>query len=109
MINLKLALTRLSRRKKRDFLQAIETGCQEKVRLLLESGVSANTRTLFGETALIMAIQAGHAPIVGILLEFGANPNTEAVDGTTAFALAQHINNPQIIQLLDPHIQRGKQ
>jgi ankyrin repeat protein len=55
---------------------------------LLDGGAQVDSRSRFGETALMMAAGYGYTPLVELLLERGANPRAAAADGSNVLAVA---------------------
>lgn len=54
---------------------AVETGCLELVKLLLEHGAQINRRNpSTGETVLLWAVRSGHVDVTQLLLARGADP-----------------------------------
>ncbi len=99
--NMRRLLTRLSKQKKEEFLHAAREGRAIQIRTLLTAGVNPNTKSMFGETALMMAVQNSHRPVVQLLLESGANPDTESLLGETALMMAVRNGDPCVTQLLE--------
>jgi len=67
---------------------AISTGRNELLDLLLSGEISLDRPCEAGQTILFKAAQAGRDDVVEQLLEIGANPNTEADNGDTALIAA---------------------
>eukprot|EP01051_Picozoa_sp_SAG22_P014266 SAG22_NODE_1704_length_3775_cov_1.922470_2_plen_611_part_00 len=69
-------------------LDAVETNDVERIKVLLDIGVPADTQGEGGDTALMAAVQNYHAAAASCLLSYGADINAANVDGTTAFHYA---------------------
>jgi ankyrin repeat protein len=79
---------------------ASNRGNEEIVRMLLDARANVNASASNGETALHWATIRGNEEIVRMLLDAGAN--------VTAPMLARERINPEIIQIIETHIQRKK-
>lgn len=69
-------------------MQAIKTGNQQVVALLLEKGANIHLRDIVNATALMHAAHCGHLAMVRLLLEKGANIDEQDISGNTALLLA---------------------
>lgn len=81
----------------------------QNVQKLLNQGVSANSKTNFGETALMYSSLKGHIEIVKLLIENGADVNARSRDGSTALMDASWGGHVEVVKLLlikgaDPNI-----
>jgi len=65
-------------------IKAIEAGSIDRVRLLLDRGVDANTRHINGYTALMLAARRGFTNIARALLDTGADCEARDKSGLTA-------------------------
>ena len=102
-------------------VEAVAKNWLEDVRLLLDSGVSANTRegchyryrgaaayrALRGDTLLILAARRNNLELVKLLLQYVAKENKIEVDlqgdgGMTAFMWAAFNNNCDVLRALMP-------
>ncbi len=81
-------------------LKSIESGNTTLVRLLLQAGVSANTKDKQDWTALMLAARDGQVDLVQLLLTCGGEVNTKNKMGATALMLAAMNNHPGIVQTL---------
>jgi ankyrin repeat protein len=79
---------------------AIARGDYDKVKDLLDRGVSAETLDVAGNIPLIFAVQAGHTKITEPLLERGANVNTAGLLGTTPLMYAAYQGDIDMVRLL---------
>lgn len=67
-----------------EFIKAIEAGAIDRVSLLLERGVDANTKKMTGVTALMLAAEHGLLDIASTLLDRGGDINATDKNGRTA-------------------------
>jgi Ankyrin repeats (3 copies)/Ankyrin repeats (many copies) len=84
-------------------LSAIKDGAEDRVRELLDHGISANIRTAAGETALHRASYCSHSMIARLLLERGSS--TEAIwkEGGMPLHQAAGSGNVNVAQVLLQH------
>lgn len=82
------------------FLQAVDAGELESVRLYLEGGMETDLADATGNTALIRAAARGHYPVAEYLLEMGADPDGANSEGRTALIAAADAASPEIMRLL---------
>lgn len=78
---------------------AAMTGDYEKTKMLLDSGVSANTRDAFGIRAITRATLWGHHDVVKLLLDRGANVNEKERLGVTLLMLAANQGDEKLLRL----------
>lgn len=81
-------------------LEAVSTNNTEKVKHLLENGVSPNASDSQKRSALHIATTRNYAEIVKILLEHRANPNQIDSIGNTPLHLASCTRHLDIVTLL---------
>ncbi|XP_035918744.1 ankyrin repeat domain-containing protein 54-like isoform X1 [Anopheles stephensi] len=83
------------------FLEAVSHNNTEKVREMIQQGMSPNTyESYFNRSALHIACSRGFRDIVRILLENGANPNIRDKNMNTPLHLASSTESVEIVQLL---------
>ena len=82
------------------FLAALESGKTQKVKELLEKGVSPNISVENDESPLIIATEGNHKEICELLLEYGADINHQESHGYTALHLAARQEFAEICELL---------
>jgi|GEM_PF-3741940 len=78
---------------------AAMTGDFEKTKLLLDAGVSANTRDAFGIRGITRATLWGHYDVVKLLLERGASVNEKERLGVTLLMLAANQGDEKLLRL----------
>ena len=83
--------------------QAICSGHEALVRLLLECGANANARDEDDYTPLMHAAAAGNLGIVKLLLARGADPRPVEEDEDAAVVQAAHAGHAEIVDFLAPH------
>ena len=69
-------------------MHAAQNGHEQCVRVMIEAGVSLESKTLKGFTALMLAAQNGHEHVARNLLMANADPNKAANNGFTALMLS---------------------
>lgn len=79
---------------------AIENNHPEVVKLMLNNGVSSDTKDRVETPALIIATRNGQKEIVNLLLEAKANVNLKDSNGNTALIEAVRNKQPEIVALL---------
>jgi ankyrin repeat protein len=85
----------------KNLLQAISKKDGEKaLRLLRNTGVSANITDPSGRTALMNAVAGGLTEVVKDLLERGAEVNVKSKEGQTALMLAADFGHTEAVRLL---------
>ena len=102
-INKKLAFKHFQKAlKDKDELifEAVEDGDIEKVKLILDLGVSANTSDIFRSTPLHWASFDGHFKIAKLLLDNGADVNATNLNHCTALHHAAEKGHAKIAELL---------
>ncbi|HTF37900.1 MAG TPA: ankyrin repeat domain-containing protein [Blastocatellia bacterium] len=67
-----------------EFIKAIKAEAVDRVRVLLDRGVDANTRHINGCTALMVAAERGFTSIASVLLDKGADREARDKSGLTA-------------------------
>ncbi|XP_074038167.1 uncharacterized protein isoform X2 [Leptinotarsa decemlineata] len=80
--------------------QAVELNNVEKVKNLLQQGVSANSTDFELRSVLHVAVSKGYADIVELLLKYGADPNKKDMIHNTPLHLAVCLHNISIISML---------
>lgn len=78
---------------------AAMTGDYEKTKMLLDAGVSANTRDAFGIRGITRATLWGHYEVVKLLLERGASVNEKERLGVTLLMLAANQGDEKLLRL----------
>lgn len=78
---------------------AAMTGDFEKTKLLLDAGVSANTRDAFGIRGITRATLWGHYEVVKLLLDRGASVNEKERLGVTLLMLAANQGDEKLLRL----------
>lgn len=78
---------------------AAMTGDFEKTKLLLDAGISANTRDAFGIRGITRATLWGHYDVVKLLLERGASVNEKERLGVTLLMLAANQGDEKLLRL----------
>ncbi|RYP75058.1 hypothetical protein DL769_003898 [Monosporascus sp. CRB-8-3] len=86
--------------KQSGLLEAAAEGDDKVIQLLLREGVSVDTPTIGGETALQRAAEKGHTAVVRQLLDGGADVNTTDGGGRTALQLAADKGYEAVVQQL---------
>jgi ankyrin repeat protein len=82
---------------------AARHGHQEVVRLLLDAGISTESRLPPTDTALFLAASRGHAYAVKVLLEKGADLTYKSKHGYTALSCAAQGGYPGVILVFLKH------
>lgn len=77
-----------------------DSGNYDKVKELLDFGISPNVSTYDGNTPLMYASQNGYYSIAKLLIENGANVNAVPYDGNTALHASVLSNHDSIAELL---------
>ncbi len=83
-----------------NLVNAIENGNTEKVRQILENGVSADHIGSTGETALMKAAWAGYRGIVILLLGHEPHINSQSQEGWTALFYATVKGHKDVVETL---------
>ena len=97
-------------RSENDLVLQARDGNLDKVRRLLNAGVSANAVNRKGGTALGGAAALNHIEIVRVLLDAGANPNARTkIGGATALMFAAVSGHREVVKMLlgagaNPHM-----
>ncbi|XP_028134151.1 ankyrin repeat domain-containing protein 54 [Diabrotica virgifera virgifera] len=81
-------------------IDAVNTNNVDKVRDLLERGVSPNSADSEKRSALHVAVSKGYSQIVELLLKHGANPNSRDIIQNTPLHLAACVHNFSIVTML---------
>lgn len=81
----------------------IQPGHFLSLRILLDAGVSPNTRDVEGKTILHYLVYQGHFNLVKYFLNRGSDPNIKDNDGVTPLHLAAQEQNRRIAELLLQH------
>jgi len=81
-------------------LVASGKGELERVKELLDQGITVNARGFDGRTALMEASYGGHAEVVKVLLAAGADVTPRKDDGATALSFAEGGRYTDIVGLL---------
>lgn len=79
---------------------AIENNHPEVVKLMLNNGVTSDTKDRAETPALIIASRNGQKEIVNLLIEAKADVNIKDSNGNTALIEATRNNHPEIVDLL---------
>ena len=92
-----------------DLLQAAEYGGVDRVKALLDSGVSVDAVDREKSTALGNAAVGGYVKVMEVLLDRGANVNAQNKDGITPLMRAAGNGHMEAVKLLlargaDPHM-----
>src|SRR2546425_6590017 len=82
------------------FIEAAVNGNMERVKSLLKEGVSINSQTQKGHTALMLAAGKGQTNVVKFLIEAGADVNIQAGHKETALHLAAGFGHKGVVELL---------
>uniref|UniRef100_A0A182NHC6 ANK_REP_REGION domain-containing protein n=1 Tax=Anopheles dirus TaxID=7168 RepID=A0A182NHC6_9DIPT len=83
------------------FLEAVSHNNTEKVREMMQQGVSPNTfESYFNRSALHIACSRGFRDTVRLLLESGANPNIRDKNLSTPLHLASSMDSVDVVQML---------
>lgn len=82
------------------FLVYADSGRVDLLRYFIEIGVSPNTASYDGTSALIYAAQNNHLEAVNLLINKGANVNAKPYNGNTALHVASRYNNDSIAEIL---------
>ncbi|XP_065185733.1 ankyrin repeat, SAM and basic leucine zipper domain-containing protein 1-like [Sycon ciliatum] len=77
-----------------------ETGVQESVKVLIESGAKANIRDSHGMSPLMMAARKGRLAVCRMLLQHGASVCLADLTGTTALMWAAQEGQLAIVRVL---------
>ena len=88
---------------------AVDIGCQELARTLLDTGASLEARDLLGATPLAHAARTGQRAMTELLLAKGAHIDSRDISGATALYLATENQRKATVALLlangaDPNI-----
>lgn len=89
--------------KEKRLLEAVRLNDIDKVRLLLDQGVSPNAKDTFKRSALHIATSQNFIDLVRLLLEYGANPNQLDSIGNTPLHLASCTRHLEVVTLLIKH------
>ncbi|CAG9833501.1 unnamed protein product [Diabrotica balteata] len=81
-------------------IHAVNTNNVDKVRDLLERGVSPNSADSEKRSALHVAVSKAYSEIVELLLKHGANPNSRDIIQNTPLHLAACVHNLSIVTML---------
>ena len=82
------------------FLERVNHGEIDLVRLFLAAGINPDARDQKGDTALMIAIAANSEGVAEALLKGGASVNARTKNGSTALHTVALIGNEQIAQML---------
>jgi len=82
------------------FMEAVQHGDRDIVKLLLKKGADVNAADKFGKTALMMASEKGYKEIMEMLLAKGADVNAKGKPGKTALMIATENGYEQVVKLL---------
>lgn len=82
------------------FLEKVQLGEADAVKLFLEAGMSPNVKSEPDMTALHFAAQAGHDAVVRLLLAAKADPNAKDGGGGTPLDKAVINGHPHVIPIL---------
>ncbi len=82
-------------------IEAASSGDAKTVKLLLDRGISPNSKDAGGRTPLTEAAWNGKTEVVKLLLEKGANPNLKKSDGALPADLARAQGHQDVVDLLN--------
>ena len=82
------------------FLERVNHGEIDLVRLFLAAGINPDARDQKGDTALMIAIAANGEAVAEALLKGGASVNARTKNGSTALHTVALMGNEQIAQML---------
>lgn len=85
---------------------AAEENFADCIRALVKAGADINAESHKGNTPLLRAAWRGHVDACQALLDLGANAHHKSASGKTALALAQAAKFPDVVALLESHMQR---
>lgn len=89
--------------KEKRLLEAVRVNNIDRVRQLLDEGVSPNASDRFKRSALHIATSQNYIDIVRLLLEYHANPNQLDSIGNTPLHLASCTRHLEVVTLLIKH------
>lgn len=84
----------------RGLMTAASRGDAKRVREILGTGISVNTRDAHENTALMWAAAYGQADLLSLLIELGAETNVQNDIGETALMCAANIGDAECIRTL---------
>ncbi len=83
-----------------DAVVAVRTGDIERLRQLLTTGLSPDTRGIYNQTLLNLAAQAGQAEVVKFLIAAGANIDLQDYDGYTPLMWGAYNGHLVVVEAL---------
>ncbi|MFQ5569512.1 MAG: ankyrin repeat domain-containing protein [Rhodothermales bacterium] len=83
-----------------EFIERCQLGDLEAINLFLTAGMSPDTRSRDGVTALMWAAWAGHLEVTQLLLEAGADVNAQTSGGDAVLMFASARDHSEVTQLL---------
>lgn len=86
--------------KSKSLIVAARKGHLDKVKRLVNQGLSGNERGRFGHTALIAAANNGHIDVVNCLIEMGVELDSEDSEGGTALHYAALNGHLSVVRAL---------
>ncbi|EAA66248.1 hypothetical protein AN1130.2 [Aspergillus nidulans FGSC A4] len=82
---------------------AASNGHESVVKLFLQHGAQADSKTDSGQTPLIFAVVHGHESVVKLLLQHGAQADSKTISGKTPLSYAASKGKESVVRLLLQH------
>jgi ankyrin repeat protein len=89
---------------KSSLVKAVDSGCVECVKLLLEHGGEKLLEFPSDKTIVIHAYGKRNLDMVKVLLEHGADANTKDIDGNTLMDYVKELEDTEMIEILKPYM-----
>lgn len=83
---------------------AAAQGHTDLCELLIRFGADPDTPTRDRDSPLHLAVEKGRAGVIGVLLKYRARLDARNRNGMTPLQLAQHLNNREIVNLINRHL-----